>query len=248
MLELLVVVAIIGILAALLLPALSAAKGYARSTTCKNNLRQMGLALQMYVNEHQNKYPYYVGPPGPAYGDATVVRGSAVGGLYWSSNLQPYRPMRWTNSASQCPGYKGAIAGPEFYDAQGGLERLGSYAYNFQGVRFVRTIGYFGLGPVIFWKGAHAVSETEVKVPSEMLAIGESRFLNASANGAPGGKDTLICGIPDEPFDPARHGKNFNQLFCDGHISGINPDVLFNPTNTAPMWNYDHQPHPELWQ
>jgi type II secretory pathway pseudopilin PulG len=88
--ELLVVVAIIGILAALLLPALSAAKSYARSTTCKNHLRQMGLALQMYVHEHQNKYPYYVGPPGAAYGDTTVIRGSAVGGLYWSSQLQPY--------------------------------------------------------------------------------------------------------------------------------------------------------------
>ena len=155
--------------------------------------------------------------------------------------------MRWTNSASQCPGYKGAIAGPEFYDAQGGLERLGSYAYNFQGVRFVRTIGYFGLGPVIFWKGAHAVSETEVKVPSEMLAIGESRFLNASANGAPV-KDTLICGIPDEPFDPARHGKNFNQLFCDGHISGINPTCSSIPRTPLQCEFGPHQPHPELWQ
>ncbi len=43
LLELLVVTAIIGVLAALLLPALSAARGYARSTTCKNNLHQMGL-------------------------------------------------------------------------------------------------------------------------------------------------------------------------------------------------------------
>ena len=248
LLELLVVVAIIGILAALLLPALSAAKSSGRSATCKNHLRQMGLALQMYVHEHQNKYPYYAGPPGPAYGDATVIGGSAAGGLYWSSQLQPYCPMRWTNSASHCPGYKGANAGPEFYDAQGGLERLGSYGYNLDGVRSDdRTNGHFGLGPVIFWKGAHAVSEAEVKVPSEMFAIGESRFLNANANQAPGGKDQLICGLPGEPYDPSRHGKNYNQLFCDGHVTGINPQVLFNPTNTGPMWNYDHQPHPELW-
>jgi hypothetical protein len=27
----------------------------------------------------------------------------------------------------------------------------------------------------------------------------------------------------------------------------MNPWVLFNPTNTAPMWNNDHQPHPEMW-
>ena len=80
-----------------------------------------------------------------------------------------------------------------------------------------------------------------------MFAIGESRFLNASANRTPGGKDTLICGLLGEPFDPARHGKNYNQLLCDGHVSSMSPWILFNPTNTATMWNSDHQPHPELW-
>ncbi len=48
-------------------------------------------------------------------------------------------------------------------------------------------------------------------------------------------------------FDPARHGKNYNQLCCDGHVAAMSPWVLFNPSNTAAMWNYDHQPHPEMW-
>jgi len=60
--ELLVVIAIIGLLAALLLPALSMAKAQARSTTCQNHLRQMGLALQMYVHENGGRYPYSVAP------------------------------------------------------------------------------------------------------------------------------------------------------------------------------------------
>jgi type II secretory pathway pseudopilin PulG len=55
---LLVVIAIISIVAALLLPALSRARAQAHSTTCKNHLRQMCLALQMYVDEHQSRYPY----------------------------------------------------------------------------------------------------------------------------------------------------------------------------------------------
>jgi len=58
LIELLVVIAIIGILAALLLPALSRSKAQAHSTTCKNHLRQMGLALQLYVNDNQGQYPY----------------------------------------------------------------------------------------------------------------------------------------------------------------------------------------------
>jgi len=57
LIELLVVIAIIGILAALLLPVLAKSKEQGRSTACLSNLRQTGLALQMYTDEHDNKLP-----------------------------------------------------------------------------------------------------------------------------------------------------------------------------------------------
>jgi len=58
LIELLVVIAIIGILAAMLLPALSRAKAKAQGIECINNLKQMGMANFMYVNDNARTIPY----------------------------------------------------------------------------------------------------------------------------------------------------------------------------------------------
>jgi prepilin-type N-terminal cleavage/methylation domain-containing protein len=55
--ELLVVMAIIAILAALLLPVLGRTKESARATACLSNLHQVGIALQIYVSDSNNKMP-----------------------------------------------------------------------------------------------------------------------------------------------------------------------------------------------
>ena len=107
-----------------------------------------------------------------------------------------------------------------------------------------------GLGLGMIARNGASTAEAQVKVPSEMFSIGESRFLNSKGKRTGGGDWLLFCGHlhgEKNAFDPALHGKNYDQLFCDGHVSAMNPWVLFNPTNTASMWNYDHEPHPELW-
>ena len=64
LIELLVVIAIIGILAGLLLPALANAKDKTRSSRCSNNNRQLGLALQLYADDHQDFLGYNYGSDG----------------------------------------------------------------------------------------------------------------------------------------------------------------------------------------
>jgi prepilin-type N-terminal cleavage/methylation domain-containing protein len=61
LIELLVVVAIIALLASLLLPSLSKAKESGRTAVCQSNLRQIGYAVQMYIQDNADRFPcWYV--------------------------------------------------------------------------------------------------------------------------------------------------------------------------------------------
>ncbi len=76
--ELLVVMAIIGVLVATLLPAVQAARGAARAASCKNNLRQIGLATQQFCDIHRGELPNWW--------HAGIVKGERS----WIYTLAPY--------------------------------------------------------------------------------------------------------------------------------------------------------------
>jgi prepilin-type N-terminal cleavage/methylation domain-containing protein/prepilin-type processing-associated H-X9-DG protein len=105
--ELLVVITIIGILIALLLPAVQAAREAARRMQCSNNLKQLALALHNYGNTYSSRFPAGVTQPVPVI--------SSSGGPYntWMVRVMPYLERgtafdRWNFTE----GYSGPMQGP----------------------------------------------------------------------------------------------------------------------------------------
>jgi len=82
LIEMLVVISIIGILAGLLMPVVSQTRSYAHKTTCLNNLRQIGMALEMYLSDNDGRLPLTA-----SWGRAWVERGSQLPGYTWVNPL-----------------------------------------------------------------------------------------------------------------------------------------------------------------
>ena len=245
LIELLTVIAIIGILGALLLTAIAQAKGRALRIQCANNLHQLGLALQGFVAD-TGTYPLYVNPS-------------------WISDLQHTELSQTTNHVNasvylnqgvwKCPA---ANKPPDWSDHV----IYTCYGYNTYGMSAQTDTNSLGLGGHYVWDfpkntrfTAPAVKESEVAAPSKMMAVGD---------GFEGGNSIIRDGVNvlwrndnvenylgSAPGSTqrayARHQGKANVVFCDGHIESPTLQFLFADTSDAALarWNRDHQPHRE---
>lgn len=115
--ELLVVVAILGILVALLLPVLAQARESGRRAACTSNLRQMGIALQAYVDDHDGGYPVVpLNPPPEDESEEEEENDATEEVTDWEDAILPY--LR-SEPIFRCPSDS---SHPEFFDL--------SYAFN----------------------------------------------------------------------------------------------------------------------
>jgi len=232
LIELLVVIAIIALLASLLLPALSKAKSQAKSAACQSNLRQMGLALILYVEE-TGTYP----------SDQNMMPGPPPHEIkQWFQMLLPYADNNW--DLFYCP------ANPSYFKLTNGFilhvapDLRGwnagfSYGYNTMGGGY--SVDSYGLGNL------STIPETGVSVPSDMIAFGDTQsdfWVDFVVNPF----DTPYSTVLKNCLPSKRHQQGANMLFCDGHVEyGKQSAWIARTPEARCRWNRDHQPHPETW-
>jgi len=225
LIELLMTIAIIALLAGMLLPAISLIRRAAQETSCRNNLRQVGLASFAYAGDHEGHLPAVELPP------------IASGRVSWAYTLSPYlgredppdaQAASWAKAA-WCPTFQRSGAGAEWDSGYGMNDRPG---HDYTSLRYsVSAPGFTWAAPdpnFVFWPLAKVTNTSQRILAGDSYlrtdhvlrlfpVAGKLQFTNWNFTG-PAAADDRCNG------DPYRHHGKANYVYCDGRTGAAGVD------------------------
>jgi prepilin-type N-terminal cleavage/methylation domain-containing protein/prepilin-type processing-associated H-X9-DG protein len=243
LIELLVVIAIIGILAGLLLPVLSKAKQKAAQTQCINDLKQIGTAMMMYLDDNRDVFP----------GLASEHNGyHPEDWIYWRTNTATYPPFEKSpivtamggapRSLFRCPLDKSDSDRLAAVGSEGPY--LFSYGLNGYGTSPSAGMGVDGTvnyGMASMFEGdinhptAHPFKHSSIRNPSSKIMFAEEPG-SIGPNDAPDATAPINDGrwMGENDLLTARHNRKADVAFADGHVQAVNWQFGTNAANSRP--------------
>ncbi|MFZ4776508.1 MAG: prepilin-type N-terminal cleavage/methylation domain-containing protein [Terrimicrobiaceae bacterium] len=220
--ELLVMIAIIGILAALLFPSFGHAQNQAQAAICSNNLRQLGVLTEIYSADNNGEFP-------APWSNNSFWMDKLIADTQFGGDLaKAHAAMSTDKAGTRCPTRLRSSAeySSTFNSAYGAVAARdgGQWWFNY-GMNYV----YLSDPPSVPPNNRHIpLRHLAVQKPSQCIFLADS---NIEAGGAP--RD-INKGWSDA-YPSARHNGRANVLWVDGHVTAETQAWLIAPAN-AKYW------------